>query len=118
MTDSLGPDPGCSADKCPCEEECPLMRVMGMIGGKWKIAILCALKTDGPLRYNALKRRTKGITNTMLAGALRELEGAGLVLRTQYMEMPLRVEYALTAKCDGLMPILGQMANWGKRTHT
>jgi DNA-binding HxlR family transcriptional regulator len=64
-------------------------------------------------RYNELKRKIMGITNTMLAGSLKELEEDGLISRRQYMEMPLRVEYSLTEACDGLMPILVQLARWG-----
>jgi DNA-binding HxlR family transcriptional regulator len=49
----------------------------------------------------------------MLASSLRELEEAGLVVRKQYMEMPLRVEYSLTDRCGSLIPILAQLAQWG-----
>ena len=34
----------------------------------------------------------------MLAGRLRELEGQQMLTRTQYPEIPPRVEYALTGK--------------------
>ena len=99
--------------KCPCKGYCPLVDVMRLIGGKWKIPILCALHSDGATRYNELRRKIMGITNTMLASSLKELEADGLVCRTQYMEMPLRVEYSLTDACGGLMPILLQLAQWG-----
>jgi DNA-binding HxlR family transcriptional regulator len=92
---------------------CPLGKALRLIGGKWKIPILCALYSDGTTRYNELRRKIKGITNTMLASSLKELEEDGLVLRTQYEEMPVRVEYSLTDACDGLMPILLQLAQWG-----
>jgi DNA-binding HxlR family transcriptional regulator len=92
---------------------CPLGNVLRLIGGKWKIPILCALRSDGATRYNELRRKIMGITNTMLASSLKELEENGLVRRTQYMEMPVRVEYSLTDACDGLMPILLQLAQWG-----
>ena len=100
---------------CPAIQYCPMVNVQNLIGGKWKIPILCCLHNEGALRYNALKRRIGGITNTMLASALRELEESGLVLRTQYMEMPVRVEYVLTRACDELMPILNKLAEWGGR---
>ena len=103
----------CIGDTCPCMEECPLTMVFGLIGGKWKIAVLCALHNDGPLRYNALKRKIRGITNTMLAATLKELCDADLVLRIQYEEMPVRVEYSTTPAVDELSPILMQLAMWG-----
>jgi DNA-binding HxlR family transcriptional regulator len=53
----------------------------------------------------------------MLASSLKELEEDGLIVRRQYMEMPLRVEYTLAESCQGLMPILGQLAKWGVQMH-
>jgi DNA-binding HxlR family transcriptional regulator len=94
---------------------CPLKNAMGLIGGKWKVPILCALHQDGTTRYNELKRKIRGITNTMLASSLRELEEAGLIIRRQFMEMPVRVEYSLTDYCNDLLPILTQLAQWGIR---
>ncbi len=109
---------GALKEKCPCRDYCPLGSAMKLIGGKWKIPILCALHKDGTTRYNGLKRKIRGITNTMLASSLRELEEDGLICRRQYMEMPVRVEYALTDRCAELMPILAQLAQWGVRVHT
>ena len=112
MTENSKQFSGCSEDKCPCSEQCPLTKAMDILGGKWKIAVLCALNTDGTTRYNSLRKKIKGITNTMLASSLKELEAAGLVSRMQYSEMPVRVEYSLTSKCDNLMPVLRQLAEW------
>ena len=86
---------------------------MQLIGGKWKVPILCALHQDGATRYNELKRKIRGITNTMLASSLKELEEAGLIKRQQFMEMPVRVEYSLTDYSTDLLPILNQLARWG-----
>ena len=97
---------------CPCAEECPLQHAMEMIGGKWKLPILCALAVDGSTRYNDLKRKLGGISNTMLAKSLKELEEDGLVIRTVYMEVPIRVEYQTTDKVTSLTPILVQLAQW------
>ncbi|MDR2534756.1 MAG: helix-turn-helix transcriptional regulator [Treponema sp.] len=102
-----------SCAKCPCMAFCPLENVMSLIGGKWKAPILCALHQDGPTRYNELKRKIRGITNTMLASSLKELEEAALVKREQFMEMPVRVEYSLTHNARDLLPILTHLAQWG-----
>ncbi|WP_206458039.1 winged helix-turn-helix transcriptional regulator [Anaerovorax sp. IOR16] len=97
---------------CPCSDICPLEDAMRIIGGKWKVQILCSLYRDGSTRFNELKRKMKGISNTMLANALKELEQDGLVKREQFMEIPPHVEYTATPKCDGLIPILIQLAQW------
>lgn len=97
---------------CPCTEACPLQRAMAMLGGKWKISILCSLMVDGTTRYNDLKRKMNGISNTMLAKSLKEMEEDGLVTRTEYVEVPIRVEYEITEKAKALGPILVQLAQW------
>jgi Predicted transcriptional regulators len=93
--------------------QCPLSDAVEMISGKWKIRIICALYQDGTTRYNELKRKIPEITNTMLASSLKELEFDGLIRREQYEEMPVRVEYTVTDKCAGLIPILNDLAKWG-----
>ena len=99
-------------DNCPCMDTCPLNRAMGLIGGKWKMQILCSLYNNGPTRYNQLKKTLDGVSNTVLANALRELEGDGLVKRREYLEVPVRVEYAITEPCRKLIPILDELGNW------
>lgn len=101
-----------AAHNCPCTLACPLQRAMEMIGGKWKISLLCSLMMDGATRYNDLKRKMNGISNTMLAKSLKEMEDDGLVTRREYMEVPIRVEYTITEKAKALGPILVQLAQW------
>ena len=55
---------------CPCMEKCPLHHAMQLIGGKWKVQILCAVANAGAIRYNALRSKLDGISNTVLASAL------------------------------------------------
>lgn len=97
---------------CPCTEKCPLQKVSDALGGKWKFSILCSLNASGATRYNDLKRKIKGISNTMLAKSLKELEDNGLIKRTEYMEVPVRVEYETTDLTQDLLPILSELAKW------
>jgi len=84
---------------CPCMEKCPLHRAMQLIGGKWKVQILCAVCNAGAIRYNAL----------------RELERDGLLIRKEYLEVPVRVEYSPTDSCRELLPILEQLSDWAEK---
>ncbi len=93
---------------------CALRRVLDAVGGKWKILILCALNEGGTLRYGQLRRMVYGITNTMLANSLKDLMESGLVVRRQYNEMPVRVEYGLAEKGETLIPILLELKEWGE----
>ncbi len=99
-------------EHCPCMEECPLNRALCLIGGKWKMQIICSLHNNGPTRYNQIKRSLDGVSNTVLAAALRELEVDGLVERREYLEVPVRVEYQVTPRCRQLIPILDALGNW------
>ena len=103
---------------CPCMEKCPLHHAMLLIGGKWKVQILCAVHNAGSIRYNALRGKLDGISNTVLAGALRELERDGLVTRREYLEVPVRVEYSPTDDCRALLPILEQLSDWAEARMT
>lgn len=102
----------CDKNNCPCVSPCPLQKAMDILGGKWKMAIICSLTADGPTRYNELKRKMNGISNTMLVRSLKELEEAHLVLRKEYMEIPVRVEYEVTEETRKLLPILSDLAKW------
>ena len=97
---------------CPCSETCPIGDALRMIGGRWKTRILCALTLDGTLRFNDLRRKITAITPAVLSAALKELERDGLVSRTQYEEIPPRVEYAVTEYGKELWPILHRLAHW------
>ena len=96
------------------KEKCGLKKVLDIIGGKWKIRILCAIDNEELVRYGQLQRLVPGITNTMLANSLKEMEEDGLVRRDQYPEMPVRVEYSLTEKAKSLIPILLDLKHWGE----
>ena len=74
--------------------------------------IICALNNGGPTRYNQLKKKMDGVSNTVLAKALRELEEDGLIIRKEYLEVPIRVEYETTQACDELIPILDSLGEW------
>ena len=98
-------------DNCPCMDTCPLNRALALIGGKWKMQILCSLYNNGPTRYNQLKKTLDGVSNTVLANALRELEEDKLVERQEYLEGPARGEYRITETCKRLIPILDPPGN-------
>lgn len=90
-----------------------LKAAMSALGGKWKITIIFVLNRFKTLRYSDLKRKIPDITGTMLAKSLHELEDCQLIVRTQYNEMPLRVEYSLHDNAYSLVSIIEQLAEWG-----
>ncbi|MCO4821294.1 MAG: helix-turn-helix transcriptional regulator [Flavobacteriaceae bacterium] len=84
------------------------------VGGKYKGRILWVLK-DGFMRYGELKRAIVGITPKMLTQTLRELEEDELVSRKVYLEVPPRVEYALTETGTELIPAIRQLRSWAEK---
>ena len=95
------------------DENCPVGVVLRILGGKWKLSILCAL-LDGTKRFSELRRLNPGITQRMLTNQLRELEADLVVTRKIYAEVPPKVEYSLTEIGKKLQPILQQLEEWGR----
>jgi DNA-binding HxlR family transcriptional regulator len=96
------------------EYHCALDVTMAFIGGKWKSIVLWYLRKD-TRRFSELNRLIPGITEKMLSLQLRELEKDGLLVRTVYAEVPPRVEYALSDEGRTLLPLLEELASWGRQ---
>lgn len=94
------------------EGVCPMPDIAQLIGGKWKLIILQILIFQGMQRFNELRRRISGITQTMLTNQLRALESDGLVNRKVYAEVPPRVEYTATERAMALEQIFLAMHDW------
>ena len=92
---------------------CAVDIALGYVGGKWKTVVLFYLM-EGTKRYSELKKLIPGISEKMLAKALRELQADGLVGRRDYGVVPLKVEYWLTPEGRTLIPVLNALADWGK----
>ena len=59
-----------------------------------------------------------GLSDTMLAQRLREMEAAGLVERDVRATTPIEVRYRLTEKGQALGPVLDALADWMKDGET
>ncbi|WP_236029516.1 winged helix-turn-helix transcriptional regulator [Bifidobacterium miconisargentati] len=92
---------------------CAMGYAFKAIEGKWKLPVMYVLSERGAARYNEIKREL-GITNMMLTNTLRDLEEYGLVNRTQYNEVPPRVEYSLTDNGYAIIPALKEFEKWGQ----
>lgn len=95
------------------EHPCCTSLVMGIIGGKWKAAILYNLK-DSTLRYNELRKMMSTVTERTLSLQLKALVKDGLIKRKVYTSKPpLKVEYSLTEFGKTLLPLLKAIVEWG-----
>jgi len=96
------------------QRKCPVVEIIEVIGGKWKIPILWCIGQSGTIRYNELKREVTGITNTMLTRSLNSLMMHKLVKRKDFFTIPPKVEYSLTESGEELFPLLEQLVKWIK----
>jgi DNA-binding HxlR family transcriptional regulator len=99
------------------KELCPIDYGLGIFGGRWKPRIVCVLSTKDRMRYSEIRKSLGNITDAVLAGMLRELTADDVISRTQYNEIPPRVEYALTDIGRSVLPILQSICEWSAQ-HT
>lgn len=93
---------------------CPVAAAAKLLGDKWTLIILRDL-AQGTRRFKELEQSGEGISPSMLAARLRELEEQGMVTRTSYNEIPPRVEYSLTAKGAAALPVIDALRAYGTR---
>lgn len=91
--------------------DCPTREILSRLAEKWTMLTLAALR-PGAMRFGALHRRIEGVSQKMLTKTLRNLERDGLVIRTVFDEMPLRVEYALTQPGEELSDLVTDIKRW------
>ncbi|CAB3767029.1 winged helix-turn-helix transcriptional regulator [Paraburkholderia humisilvae] len=91
---------------------CSVEEAMRLLGGRWRLLVVSYL-LDGPKRFNDLRRDIPGISQRMLTLDLRSLEQVGLVQRTVFAEVPVKVEYQLTEDGQRLRPIVEIMRDFG-----
>ncbi len=90
---------------------CPIGGALNVFAGRWKPEILWHLK-KGHLRFNQLQRSIGEVSQKMLTQQLRELARDGLVKRTQFQEIPPRVEYESTELAKSLEPLFDALVKW------
>lgn len=90
---------------------CPTRELIHQLSDKWSICVLLAV-SNGPVRFNQLKRMVEGVTQKMLGQTLRRLDSNGIVERRVFPTMPMRVEYEITPLGRTLMPIVEALQTW------
>lgn len=95
----------------PYSADCPTRRILDRIGDRWTVLIVGVL-ADGDARFSELRRRIEGVSQKMLTQTLRSLERDGLVRRTVYPEVPVRVVYGLTEAGRTLQGPLRALEEW------
>lgn len=95
-------------------EETGFSYTLSLISGKHKMVILYCLMEFEPVRFNEMKRYLGRITDKTLSSNLKELEADRLIIRTEYPQIPPKVEYTLSDRGRSLMTVLDQLCIWGE----
>ena len=86
-----------------------LAAALDVVGARWALLIVARL-LDGPQRYGDLQRDL-GVPTNILATRLRELEGAGVLMRL-LLHHNTRA-YALTERGLALREVVTALERWG-----
>ena len=95
-------------------EICPIRNVIARFGNKWALLVIYILDENGSIRFNQLARQIADISTKVLSNTLHILEADGLVKRTVFPEVPIRVEYELTETGRSLVPIIISLTEWAQ----
>jgi DNA-binding HxlR family transcriptional regulator len=102
-----------SIDMSLLGEDCPVRRVLDVIGDKWTPIILYCLSAEAR-RFSELQRFIPDISKKMLAQVLRQLETDGLVQRTVYPTVPTTTDYRLTETGRRLHEPVALLCRWAE----
>ena len=93
-------------------EFCPIRNVVSRFGNKWALLVILILDENKAIRFGQIGKQIPDISPKVLSDTLRTLEADGLVNRTVYPEVPIRVEYELTEIGRSLVPIIQTLTEW------
>ena len=95
------------------QKNCPVARVLDVVGERWTLLILRDLFLHERRRFQDFQKSLSGIAPNTLSARLKSLETNGIIARQLYAEHPPRLEYYLTDKGKTLGPILRMMREVG-----
>jgi len=93
---------------------CPISNALELIGDRWTMVILRDLMI-GKKRYSEFRASPEEISTNILADRLSMMETSGLITAKPYQQRPMRLEYELTDKGLGLLPVLQELCRWGNK---
>jgi DNA-binding HxlR family transcriptional regulator len=93
--------------------DCPLTAALDAIGGKWSMICLRWLAA-APRRLNEFHRLMPDSSHKVLTATLRNLERERLICRTDFAQLPPRVEYRISTHGDSVRPLIEAVRLWGR----
>jgi DNA-binding HxlR family transcriptional regulator len=93
---------------------CPVAMASEILCTRWTLIVLREL-VCGSTRFNELRRGVPRMSPGLLSKRLKELEAAGVVIRSKSAAGPDLYEYRLTPAGEELRPIIEHVGVWGHR---
>jgi DNA-binding HxlR family transcriptional regulator len=91
--------------------DCASRTLFDQIADKWSMMVLAVL-SDGPHRFNLIRKRLEGVSQKALTQCLRKLERNGLITRRIVSVSPVAVEYEITKLGQTLQKPFGELHRW------
>jgi DNA-binding HxlR family transcriptional regulator len=95
-------------------DSCGIARALDLVGERWALLVARELLL-GPKRFTDLRAGLTNIGPDILAQRLRELEGSGIVRRSELPPPAASRVYELTEWGRELEPVLLGLGRWGSR---
>ena len=96
-------------------EGCPIEASLGVLGRKWTMLLLREMSMRNVQRFSDFLRGIPGLTPRMLSARLKELEGEGIIQKTESRDSPNAVRWSLTEKGWDALPILMSFFAFGSK---
>jgi len=106
-------DRAAAADERECI--CTATGLVQIIGRKYALRLLFLIGEREQIRFGDLRSEMDDMSSSTLTIRLAELEGAGLLRRQMFAEIPPRVEYSLTQDGQKLRQNLFSLSKFASR---
>jgi DNA-binding HxlR family transcriptional regulator len=95
---------------------CPINLTLEVVGDKWSLLIIRDIIFGNRRHFRELLTKSEeGISSNILADRLKTLLEQGVITREDDPTHKQKGVYSLTEKGIELLPILAQMAGWGRK---
>ena len=95
--------------------DCPISKVLDLVGDKWSLLILRDMLFFGKETYSDLQNSDEKMATNILSTRLEKLEQEGLISKRASEQDKRKKLYKLTEKGIDMLPILLDMIVWSAK---
>ena len=95
---------------------CPINLTLEVVGDKWRLLIIRDMIFGNRRHFRELLTKSEeGISSNILADRLKTLVEQGIITKADDPTHKQKAIYSLTEQGIELLPVLAQMAGWGRK---